>query len=59
MKISINAVLTLCVLLFSIVFLINVGIGSYFVYYKSMNRDKESGGEKKNFFSQQLLGATL
>ena len=28
--------------LFSIFFIINVGIGAYFVYYKYMNRNKEN-----------------
>ena len=29
---------TVCMVLFSIFFIINVGIGAYFVYYKYMNR---------------------
>ena len=36
---------TVCVLyivLFSIFFAINIGIGVYFVYYKYMNRNKEN-----------------
>ena len=32
----------LYVVLFSIFFAINIGIGAYFVYYKYMNRDKET-----------------
>ena len=32
----------LYIVLFSIVFTINVGIGTYFVYYKYMNRNKET-----------------
>ena len=32
----------LYIVLFSIIFRINVGIGTYFVYYKYMNRDKEA-----------------
>ena len=32
----------LYIALFSIFFIINVGIGSYFVYYKYMNRNKEN-----------------
>ena len=28
------------IVLFSIIFTLNVGIGTYFVYYKYMNRDK-------------------
>ena len=31
-----------CIVLFSIFFTINVGIGAYFVYYKYMNRNKEN-----------------
>ena len=34
MKININAVLAHCIVLFSMLFTINVGIGAYFVYYK-------------------------
>ena len=33
---------TLYILLFSIIFTINVGIGTYFVYYKFMNHSKET-----------------
>ena len=33
---------TLYIVLFSIVFTINVGIGTYFIYYKYMNRNKET-----------------
>ena len=32
----------LCILLFSILFTINVGIATYFVYYKYMNHNKEN-----------------
>ena len=32
----------LYIVLFSIFFAINIGIGAYFVYYKYMNRDKET-----------------
>ena len=32
----------LCVVLFSIFFIINLGIAAYFVYYKYMNRNKEN-----------------
>ena len=32
----------LCIVLFSIFFTINVGVGAYFVYYKYMNRNKEN-----------------
>ena len=33
---------TLYIVLFSIIFAINIGIGAYFVHYKWMNRDKET-----------------
>ena len=39
MKISINAVLY--IVLFSIIFTINTGIGTYFVYQKYMNLNKK------------------
>ena len=32
----------LYLVLFSIIFAINIGIGACFVYYKYMNRDKEA-----------------
>ena len=32
----------LYIVLFSIFFTINIGIGAYFVYYKYMNRNKEN-----------------
>ena len=32
----------LYIVLFSIFFIINVGIGAYFVYYKYMNRNKQN-----------------
>ena len=47
---------TLYIVLFSVVFTINVGIGTYFVYYKYMNRNKETD-RKEKFFRQQLLDA--
>ena len=33
---------TLYIVLFSIIFTINIGIATYFVYYKYMNRNKET-----------------
>ena len=33
------------ILLFSITFTINVGIGTYFVYYKYVNRNEETGAK--------------
>ena len=38
------------IVLFSIVFTINVGIGTYFVYYKYMNRNKETDRKEKCYF---------
>ena len=32
----------LYIILFSIIFTINIGISTYFVYYKYMNRNKEN-----------------
>ena len=42
LKIYINAVLAHCTLFFSIIFTINIGIATYFVYYKDMNCNKEN-----------------
>ena len=33
---------TLYIVLFSIIFTINIGISTYFVYHKYMNRNKEN-----------------
>ena len=41
---------TLHIVLFSIVFTINFGIGTYFVYYKYMNCNKESDRKEKFYF---------
>ena len=41
---------TLYIVLFSMIFTINVGIGTYFVYYKYMNRNKETGCKEKFYF---------
>ena len=41
---------TLYIVLFSMVFTINVGIGTYFVYYKYMNRNKETAHKEKFYF---------
>ena len=35
----------LCIVLFSILFTINVGIGTYFFYYKCMNRNEENASK--------------
>ena len=40
------------IVLFLIIFTINVGIGTYFVYYKYMNRNKENGA--KECFDYQI-----
>ena len=37
---------TLYIVLFSIIFAVNVGIGTYFVYYKYRNCNKETDGKK-------------
>ena len=36
--------------LFFIIFTINVGIGTYFVYYKYTNCNKKTDAEKNNYF---------
>ena len=49
---------TLYIMLSLIIFTIKVGIGTYFVYYKYMDRNKETDRKEKLkilFFKQQLL----
>ena len=41
---------TLYIVLFSIIFTINVGINTYFVYYKNMNCNKEANPKEKFYF---------
>ena len=41
-KVKINVVLAYYTLLFSILFIINIGIATYFVYYKYINHDEEN-----------------
>ena len=41
---------TLHIVLFSIIFTINVGIGTFFVYYKYMNRKKETDRKETFYF---------
>ena len=41
---------TLYIVLFSIIFTINAGISTYFVYYKCMNCDKKVGAKEKFYF---------
>ena len=45
---------TIYVLLFSIIFIIIVGIGAYFAYYKYMNHDKKLLLKKILSITQQL-----
>ena len=40
----------LYIVLFLIIFTINVGIGTYFIYYKHMNHNKETGTKEKFYF---------
>ena len=54
MKISINAVPAHCFLCFLVIFTINVGIGTYFVYYTYINCDKETG-VKYDFIYQTTI----
>ena len=42
-------------MLFSIIVTIDVGIGTYFIYYKYMNRNKETGA-KESFNYQTTFG---
>ena len=42
---------TLYIVLFSVIFTANIEIGSYFVYYKFMNRKKETAA-KESFYCQ-------
>ena len=39
----------LYIVLFSIFFIINVGIGAYFVYYKYMNRNEKNASKYYNY----------
>ena len=55
MKISINAVPAHCFLCFLVIFTINVGIGTYFVYYTYINCDKETGVKYDFFLSNNNL----
>ena len=48
---------TLYIVLFLIIFTINVGIGTYFVYYKYMNHNKETDPKEKFYFLGKLLDA--
>ena len=41
---------TLYIVLFSIVFLIKVGISTYFVYHKYMNNNRETDRKEKFYF---------
>ena len=46
---------TLCIVLFSIIFAINIGIGAYFVYCKYINRDKETAS-RYDYVYQKAIG---
>ena len=46
---------TLYIVLFSIIFRINVGIGTCFVYYKYMNYDKKSVAKTKIYLANNNL----
>ena len=50
---------TLYIVLFSIIFTINVGIGTYFVYYKYMNRNKETDRKEKFTFQPTIIRQNL
>ena len=41
---------TLYIVLFSIIFTINIGIGTHFVYYKYLNLNKETDPKEKIYF---------
>ena len=41
---------TLYIVLFLVIFVINVGIGTYFIYYKYMNCDKKTGAKERFYF---------
>ena len=45
---------TLYIVLISIIFRINVGIGTYFAYYKYINGDKKTDGKKKFIFQTAI-----
>ena len=45
---------TFYILLFSVIFTINIGLGTFFVYYKYMNHDKKQLLKKVLFFKQQF-----
>ena len=41
----------LYIMLFSIIFIINIGFGTYFIYYKYMNCDKKTNAKEGFYFS--------
>ena len=53
-SIKINVVLACCTLLFSILFIINIGISAYFIYYKYMNHHNETAS-KYDYVYQKLF----
>ena len=48
----------LYIVLFSIFFTINIGIGAYFVYYKYMNRNKKMFLHMIMFVMQKIISHT-
>ena len=46
-------------MLFSIFFTINVGIPSYFVYYKHRNRNKKNAYQVENYLIEISMGSEL
>ena len=47
------------IVLFSIAFTINVGIGTYFVYYKYMNSNKKTDRKEKFYFLAKIIRRNL
>ena len=45
---------TLYIVLFSIIFTINIGIGTFFVYYKYMNHDKKEVAKEGSIFQTAI-----
>ena len=46
---------TVYIVLFSILFIINVGIGAYFVYYKYMNLNKKNASKYYDYVYQTTM----
>ena len=43
------------IVLFSIIFIINIGIPTYFVYYKYMNHTKENGSKYDYIYPSKII----